>query len=75
MIYPPLRKAERRRSSGGWRAAPFDAVEPIEWRSSAADRSRCPLMNAGAKEPRALARGRTLGRSVLCLLSLAFERK
>ncbi|KPG89210.1 hypothetical protein AEQ67_32950 [Pseudomonas sp. RIT-PI-q] len=34
LIHPPLRKAECRCSSGGRRAAPFDAVEHIERRSS-----------------------------------------
>ena len=33
LIHPPLREAERRCSSGDWRAAPFDAVEPIACRS------------------------------------------
>ncbi|KAA5844655.1 hypothetical protein F2A38_03285 [Pseudomonas chlororaphis] len=33
LIYPPHREAEWRRSSGGWRAAPLDAVEDIVWRS------------------------------------------
>ncbi|NWL20777.1 hypothetical protein DM828_15780 [Pseudomonas umsongensis] len=32
LIHPPLRKAEWRRSSGDWRAAPFDAVEHIACR-------------------------------------------
>ena len=32
-------------------------------------------MNAEAKERRALARGRTLGRAFFCLLFLAFEKK
>ena len=32
LIHPPLRKAEWRRSSGDWRAAPFDAVELIACR-------------------------------------------
>ncbi|MDF9905909.1 UNVERIFIED_ORG: hypothetical protein OKW15_003865 [Pseudomonas reinekei] len=34
LIHPPPRKAERRCSSGGRRAAPFDEVEHIERRSS-----------------------------------------
>jgi len=33
LIYPPLREAERRCSSGDWRAALFDAVEHIACRS------------------------------------------
>ena len=33
LIHPPPRQAEWRRSSGGRRAAPFDAVEHIERRS------------------------------------------
>ena len=32
LIHPPLREAEWRCSSGDWRAAPFDAVEPIACR-------------------------------------------
>jgi len=64
LIHPPPREAEWRCSSGGGRAAPFGAAEHIERRSSEADRRRCPRMNAGAKEPRALARGRTFGASV-----------
>jgi hypothetical protein len=36
---------------------------------------RCPRMNAGAKERRASARGRTLRASLFCLLFLAFEKK
>jgi hypothetical protein len=63
LIHPPPRQAEWRCSSGGGRAAPFGAAEHIERRSSEADRRRCPRMNAGAKEPRALARGRTFGAS------------
>ena len=43
LIHPPPRQAERRCSSGEWRAAPFDAVEPIACRSSAAaDRRAMP---------------------------------
>ena len=64
LIHPPPRQAEWRCSSGDGRAAPFGAAEHIERRSSEADRRRCPRMNAGAKEPRALARGRTFGASV-----------
>jgi hypothetical protein len=33
LIHPPLREASFRCSSGDWRAAPFDAVEPIACRS------------------------------------------
>ncbi|AVO57116.1 hypothetical protein C6Q18_03765 [Pseudomonas chlororaphis subsp. piscium] len=33
LIHPPHREAEWRCSSGGWRAAPLDAVEDIVWRS------------------------------------------
>ena len=33
LIHPPPREAEWRCSSGDWRAAPFDAVEPIACRS------------------------------------------
>ncbi|VVP52931.1 hypothetical protein PS900_05505 [Pseudomonas fluorescens] len=64
LIHPPPRQAEWRRSSGGGRVAPFGEAEHIERRSSEADRRRCPRMNAAAKEPRALARGRTFGASV-----------
>jgi len=42
LIHPPPRQAEWRRSSGDGRAAPFDAVEPIACRSSAADRRAMP---------------------------------
>jgi hypothetical protein len=42
LIHPPHRKAERRCSSGGWRAAPFDAVEPIACRCSEANRRAMP---------------------------------
>ncbi|MNR23140.1 hypothetical protein D3C85_1401430 [compost metagenome] len=42
MICPPLREAERRYSSGDWRAAPFDEVEHIAWRCSEANRRTMP---------------------------------
>ncbi|KPU58496.1 hypothetical protein AN403_3599 [Pseudomonas fluorescens] len=42
LIHPPPRQAEWRCSSGEWRAAPFDAVEPIACRSSEADRRAMP---------------------------------
>ncbi len=64
LICRPLRKAERRGSSGGGRAAPFGAAKHIGRRCSEANRSRCPRMNPGAKEPRASARGRTPGPSL-----------
>ncbi len=75
LIHPPPRQAERRRSSGGGRAAPFGAAEHIERRSSEADRRRCPRMNAGAKEPRAQARGRTFGASVFWVTFLGACKK
>ncbi|KAB0510649.1 hypothetical protein F7R05_23925 [Pseudomonas koreensis] len=46
----PLRQAERRCSSGGRRAAPFDEVEHIERRCSEANRRRCPRMDTVARE-------------------------
>ncbi len=42
LIHPPPRQAEWRRSSGGGRAAPFDAVELIACRSREADRRAMP---------------------------------
>jgi len=42
LIHPPPRQAEWRCSSGDGRVAPFDAVEPIACRSSAADRRAMP---------------------------------
>ena len=46
---------------GGRRAAPFDEVEHIERRCSAANRKRCARMDPGAKEPRAPASGPNVG--------------
>ena len=42
LIHPPPRQAEWRCSSGEWRVAPFDTVEPIACRSSEADRRAMP---------------------------------
>ena len=42
LIHPPPRQAERRCSSGEWRAAPFDAVEHIACRCSEANRRAMP---------------------------------
>ena len=42
LIHPPHRKAEWRCSSGDWRVAPFDAVEPIACRCSEANRRAMP---------------------------------
>ncbi|MNF86419.1 hypothetical protein D3C84_688550 [compost metagenome] len=73
LIHPPLREAEWRYSSGDWRAAPFDAVELIAWRSS---RSR-PEGNAPGwmperrnPEPR-----RGAGRSGRSVFLLTFFRR
>ena len=46
---------------GGRRAAPFDEVEHIERRCSAANRKRCARMDPGTKEPRAPASGPNVG--------------
>jgi hypothetical protein len=67
LIYPPLRQAEWRRSSGGRRVAPFDEVEHIERRSS---RSRPEAMppdecrNEGTPSP---SEGPDVGASVFLL--------
>jgi len=74
LIYPPHREAEWRCSSGGWRAAPLDAVEDIVWRSK---RSRPESMppDGHRNEGTRAQRGPYAGASVFWLLFLAFEKK
>jgi len=71
LIHPPPRQAEWRCSSGEWRAAPFDAVELIACRSSAADRRAMPPDEYRSEGTPSLGEGPDVrGERFFCLLFL-----
>ncbi len=68
LIHPPLREAEWRRSSGEWRAAPFDAVEHAACRCSEANRRAVSPDECRSEGTPSLGEGPDAGASVFCLL-------